>query len=432
MKNLIINNLGMNGEGVGKLDGKVCFVKYALPKENIDIEIIEEKKDFCIGRLENINNSSSDRVNPKCPYYKICGGCDLQHLKYDKQLDFKKNLIEETLKKIANIEIKVNNIFYDKQYNYRNKSVFAVEQVNGNIFVGMKQENSNTVVDIENCDLQDKLSNKILILFKTFLKEEHIACSGLDKQGVSHIVIRVINNKALITIVSNLYIEKLILFENKLKSNNIEYGLYININTNKNKILSNKTMYLGGIKQLSDEINGIKYFISPNSFLQVNTQIQNQLYTTVVSEIDGETVIDCYSGAGLMSALISKKAKKVYGIEIVRQATEDANLLIQHNNITNLSNINGDTKKELPKLLSTKKTGLNVVLDPPRNGCDKKVLKILLDNCVDKIIYISCLPRTLARDISILKEKYKINEVYAFEMFPNTKHIETLVILTKK
>lgn len=432
MKNLIINNLGMNGEGVGKLDGKVCFVKYALPKENIDIEIIEEKKDFCFGRLENINNSSSDRVNPKCPYYKICGGCDLQHLKYDKQLDFKKNLIEETLKKIANIEIKVNNIFYDKQYNYRNKSVFAVEEVNGNILVGMKQENSNTVVDIENCDLQDKLSNKILILFKSFLKEEHIACSGLDKQGVSHIVIRVINNKALITIVSNLYIEKLIVFENKLKSNNIEYGLYININTNKNKILSNKTMYLGGIKQLSDEINGIKYFISPNSFLQVNTQIQNQLYTTVVSEIDSETVIDCYSGAGLMSALISKKAKKVYGIEIVRQATEDANLLKQHNNIINLSNINGDTKKELPKLLSTKKTGLNVVLDPPRNGCDKKVLKILLDNCVDKIIYISCLPRTLARDISILKEKYKINKVYAFEMFPNTKHIETLVILTKK
>lgn len=432
MNKIEINKLGMNGEGIGKINGKVCFIKHVLPEEVVSVKIKEEKKDYIVGELIGLEKKSCNRVEPCCPYYTSCGGCDLQHLKYEKQLEFKQNLIEETFEKISGLKIKVDKIYYDNQFEYRNKSVFAVKDEDGTIKVGMKQENSNTIIEINNCLLQNNLSIKILNIFKKFLIDYKINCKGVDKQGVKYLVIRIIDNKALVTIVSDVYDNKIQYFSKYLDKEKIEYGIYLNINKNKKNILSKQSIHLSGLKNLASQINNIKYYISPNSFLQVNTNIQNLLYNKVLEELHEEVVIDCYSGAGLMSALLSKKAKKVYGIEIEKSASYDANILKQKNNLTNLININGDTAKELPKVIKKNKKNVCVVLDPPRNGCDKKVLKLLCDTKPNQIIYISCLPRTLARDMNVLKEEYNIVSVNAFEMFPNTKHIETLVCLQRK
>lgn len=432
MKEIEITKLGYNGEGVGRIDNKVCFVKYALPDEKVLVSIKQEKKDFINAKLEKIIKSSTNRENPPCPYYQICGGCDIQHLEYQKQLEFKKQLIEETFKKIADLEVNVKDIYSDKQFEYRNKSVFAITEENGKIVAGMKQENSHSIIEIENCILQNSLANKILKIFKTFIKEKNIPCNTKNKSGVKYLVIRVIDDKALITIVSDINIEKLKDFAIELKKQNLIYGLYVNINKSTNTILSKNSTYLSGLKQLESEENGIKFYVSPNSFLQVNTLVQNKLYDKVVNYIKSNIVLDCYSGAGIMSAMFSKKLEKVYGIEIEKSATSDANILKQNNNLNNLTNINGDVKQELPKLISKFDKNVCVVLDPPRSGCDIEVLNLLCQNTPNEIIYISCLPRTLARDMNILKQYYDINEITAFDMFPNTKHVETLVYLTKK
>ena len=432
MKEIEITKLGYNGEGVGRIDNKVCFVKYALPDEKVLVSIKQEKKDFINAKLEKVIKSSKNRENPPCPYYQTCGGCDIQHLEYQKQLEFKKQLIEETFKKIADLEVNVKDIYSDKQFEYRNKSVFAITEENGKVIAGMKQENSHSIIEIENCILQNSLANKILKIFKTFIKEKNIPCNTKNKSGVKYLVIRVIDDKALITIVSDMNIENLKDFAIELKKQNLIYGLYVNINKSTNTILSKNSTYLSGLKQLESEENGIKFYVSPNSFLQVNTLVQNMLYDKVVNYIKSNIVLDCYSGAGIMSAMFSKKLEKVYGIEIEKSATSDANILKQTNNLNNLTNINGDVKQELPKLISKFDKNVCVVLDPPRSGCDSEVLNLLCQNTPNEIIYISCLPRTLARDMNILKQYYDINEITAFDMFPNTKHVETLVYLTKK
>jgi 23S rRNA (uracil1939-C5)-methyltransferase len=434
VKNIIakIIDIGCNGEGIAKDDDKVIFIPYALKEETVEVEIINSKPKFSNAKILKIVEKSKDRITAPCPYFSICGGCQLQHTNYENQLKIKTEIVRNNLNKIAKINFKINDCIASiNQFNYRNKMTVPFGEK-----IGMFTENSHNIIPINNCLIQKEWAEKVIKIFNQFIIENKVSHydektnSGLLK----YLVVREIDNNFLFTIVING--EKLPEIENLLQllSKNFKnFGLYININTKKDaEILSDNFVHIFGLKTLSGEDFGIKYEIGPYSFMQINDEIKKLIYQKVRDEISKEVVVDAYSGAGLLSAILSKKADKVYGIEINKEASKSANDLAKKNNIKNLINLNGDCKKLLPDLVKNLKD-FTIVLDPPRAGCDKEVVDAIINSKPNKLIYISCNPSTLARDLkSILQtENYEIKYIQPYDMFPQTKHIETVVCLNR-
>ena len=305
----------------------------------------------------------------------------------------------------------------------------------------MYRPSSHNIVDIDDCLLNQDLISKLLLMFNKYLSQtKNSIYDDLTKQGLlKSIVARQYNGNILITVVINgTSLPDSDLLVKLCRDTFDNFGLDININTLKNNvILTNNFKHIYGLKDIEIVENGIKYYINNQSFLQVNNQIKLQMYNQIFSNIKNDTVIDAYSGAGLLSAMMAKHANQVFGIEIVGEATSLANKIKKANNISNLTNINGDCATELPKLLnaltSAQKSNLTVVLDPPRKGCDKNVINTIASIYPAKIIYMSCNPSTLARDLNLLlsQKSYKIKQIQPYDMFPQTKHIETLAVLEK-
>jgi len=432
--NLDILSLNNDGYGVGKIDNQVVFVPYSLPSEKIEATIINTKNRFAIGKIDKIVISSTNRVAPLCPYFGKCGGCSLQHLNYSKQLEFKTKLVKDMLKKFGNIETEVLPCISSQQWRYRNKIAIPANSV-----LGMFRKNSHDIIEIDDCIITQEWVGPLLRAFNKYIREKNIPLyNEQTKQGlIKHLVARSLNNQLLITVVitTNNLPNKDKLVE-ELTSNFSDFGLNININKlNNNVILSNSWKHIYGLKELKSNDFGISYTISNASFMQVNDEIKLAIYEKVLSLItEKETVVDAYSGAGLLSAIVSKKAKRCYGIEIIKEATENANYLAKQNNINNLININGDCGKELPSLVKRLlNENVAVILDPPRKGCSKSVIESLSLSKPNKIIYISCSPDTLSRDLKLLLENnlYKIKFVQPYDMFPNTPHVETIVLLER-
>ena len=433
---LKLNIIDMNNDGYGiaKVDGEVVFVPYTLPGEEVEATIINTKNKFAIAKADRIISASAHRVEAKCPYFGKCGGCSLQHLSYEKQLEFKTKLVKDTLKKFGNIDADVLPCVASPQWRYRNKNALPA---NGSL--GMYRKNSHNVIEIEDCLIAQKWFPTLLKVVKDFIKKYDISLYDEEKKSglIKHLVTRSLNNQILITIVINgeslPHSDMLIKDLSRCFKN---FGLNLNINTlNSNVIFSNKWKYIYGLKELPDCSNGIEYSISNASFMQINDSIKSSIYDKILSLIDNnDTVIDAYSGAGLLSAMISKKAKSCYGIEVIPQTTANANELARKNNLSNLTNINGDCAVELPKLIQDLKDETTVVLDPPRKGCDKRVIDAISGSKPNKIIYLSCSPDTLARDLKNLltTTKYNIQFVQPYDMFPNTPHVETLAYLIKE
>ena len=438
--NLKIENYGCNGEGVAKNDGEVVFVPYSLVGENIEGIIIKANKNYSIAKINKIENQSNQRVIAPCPYFSKCGGCQLQHTNYENTLKIKTQIVQNAITNIGKIDFKVSNTFASpNQYHYRNKISIPINPKTRKL--GMYRLSSHSIIDIEQCLLQKDLISQLIQVFNEYLAKTQ--CSIYDdetKKGlIKSLVAREIENKLLVTIVINGddLKDKRVLID-MLKQNFDNVGLSLNINKLKNNvILGDRFIDLFGENQVEIQENGIKYNISNRSFLQVNDQIKSVMYQKIFDEIENGVVIDAYSGAGLLSAMMAKHAKFVYGIEIVEEATKLADKLKENNLIHNLKNINGDCTIELPKLLDSmsnkEKKNLTIVVDPPRKGCDKKVIEAISNAEPKKIIYMSCDPSTLARDLNVLLslKAYKINSIEPFDMFPQTKHVETLVILKK-
>ena len=440
---LDIIDMGINGEGIAKLDNIVIFVPFALTGEKVKVQIINTKSQFYIAKLLEVISPSLSRVEAPCPVFRKCGGCSLQHLNYQNQLEFKKTLVQNNLKRIGGLETVVQPcISSNLQYHYRNKIQMPVGSMNEGVIVGMYAPNSHRIVATNYCYLQDNATNKVIEICNNFMNKFLI--KGYNEQEnsglVRHIVARTLNNQVLITIVIN---------GNRLPHsqelakmladhfNNI--GLYININKQQtNVILGKEFIHIYGLKSLKNIEYGIKYEILPQSFMQINNDIKSKIYEKVFEIVKAgnfDCVIDSYSGAGLLSAMLAKVANQVYGIEIIPEATQCAEILKQQNNLINLINVNGDCATELPKLISQKNlTNLCMVLDPPRKGCDKNVLDTILNVKPKQILYISCNPATLARDLKVLTQNgnYKIQLCQPYDMFPNTSHVETLVQLTQQ
>ncbi len=434
-----ISTLGINGEGVTRIpsgDGreKVCFVSYALPNEVVDITIVLERSKFSIGKLNKVISESVDRKTPRCPYFSICGGCDLQHYDSHKQRLFKKEKVSNALRKVVSID-KIRDTNYCNEYGYRNKMVFAFREEYGSLKLGMFEGSSRRIVEIDKCILTSENINRVYAVSKEyFLKSKFTGYNDSTKSGdLKYLVIRDCNDSMLVSVVADKRLD-LEDYYKVLSSNFNNIGLSLIISDSDNEILSGKYIHLYGLESLSLNEFGVEYNLNNLGFLQVNTPMKERLYSRVLENIDSSsTVIDAYSGAGLLSAIISKKCNKVIGIEINASASNSAKELSKRNNIDNITFYTDDVASKLGLVLKGNEPR-TIVLDPPRSGCEGKVIKTILEakKSVEKVIYISCNPATLGRDLEILSQNFEVEMVEPFDLFPQTKHIETLVILKTK
>ncbi len=431
-KNLQIVRYGIKGEGIALLDNKVVFVPFAIKDEIVDVDVIKNNKSYYNSKLKNILTKSKNRTKSVCPYYYNCGGCNLQHIKYNEQLKIKKEIVKNNLSKFAGCNFAVNDVIAsDKQFYYRNHISF---HVNDKGQLGFYKENSNDFVTIKKCFLADETINKCIDIFNSYFFDNQIhGYNQKTKQGTIKLVdLKFVNNQLLITIVSTkLYLDNIDHLFIRLNLLKIKYGVYISLNTSNNFLIyGEKLKHIYGIKEIETVEENIKSYISSYSFLQINNYIKSLIYNDILKNVEGDVVVDLYSGRGVLASLLSKKAKKVYAIEIVKDACNDANNILKLNNIQNVDILCGDVQKLLPTI---KEKIECVIIDPPRKGASLDVLLNIISKKPTKIIYLSCASNTLARDLKILlnENNYKIKFIQPYDMFPNTSNIETLVVLEK-
>lgn len=446
--------LASGGEGIVKNDDTVVFVPYLLPGEKAQIKILKSKGNIAYGKISELYTPAEERVRPVCPVFTRCGGCQLQHIRYREQLKFKTNLITEALRKIGGISYSVPLCEKsEKEYAYRNKLQLPIGRVNGENAVGFYAERSHRIVKTEECPIHPDWAQKLIAAVYKFMEKCGIdGYDGETKTGqLRHIVVRELKGQFLVTLVSaERELKGIDYFLFLLDEIFPVYSFYLNYHPEEtNVVFGEQFILLKGAGVYECEESGIAYEAGPNTFVQVNDGVRSNLYERAVSLAgEDETVIDCYSGGGLLTALFAKKCKRAYGIEIVPEASGCADRLKEVNGLQDkMTNLCGSVEEELPALIK-KEPAATIVLDPPRSGVDRRVLREILSNGVEKVIMISCNPATLARDLGILTGSlvetasgelvkaqtpggaYEIVYLQPFDMFPQTKHVETLVVLS--
>lgn len=421
-----IEKLGMNGEGVGRVNGKTIFVAGALPSEEVNIESAKDYKSYEVATKYKIEKTSTDRVIPPCPYYERCGGCDTMHFSYKKSLEFKQNLVKETLQKITKVNAEVlPTIASNSEFNYRNKASFPVRFFDNCYHVGYFEKKSHKLVEVNNCIICKEDINKVKQIVQNWL------FTVKTPNLITHLVIRIIEKKLqLVLVVKDFNVPNLNELITSLEQE-FNTSLYLNLNKNDTgEILSPNFKHVCGEKTLTLTEMGINYSVHPYSFMQVNDYIKHKIYEYVLSFIPKEAnVIDAYAGAGLLTSLIAKKCKSALGIEVNKPACESADQLFKINNINNARMICGKTEQVLPSLNEDADI---IVLDPAKRGCDELALKAICKSSATKVIYISCSPQSLARDLNTLIPCFKIDSIQPFDMFPQTINVETVVVLTRQ
>ena len=432
-----IVDMGFEGEGITKIDGYTTFVKGAIKGEKAKIKMVKVNKDYGVGKLLEVTAPADCREEPVCEIFNRCGGCSLQHMSYDAQLDLKTQMVKNTIRKSLGYEPTVNNIIgMGIPYNYRNKAQYPV--ANGKI--GFYADRSHDVIENEECYIQNKVIDEIAKYAFSLTQNHHVSCYN-EKSGkgtLRHIVIRIgINtDQVMITFITNgeeFKNKDVIISELINKFPNV-VSVIQNINSeNTNVIFGNKCVTLYGKDYIIDRLGDYKFKISPLSFYQVNPAQTEVLYNVAkdYAELTGEEVVfDLYSGIGTISIFVAENAKKVYGVEVVEPAVEDAKENAEMNEIRNVEFLAGEAEKVVPKMYEKGTKADVVFVDPPRKGCDEKLLNTIIDMKAKKVVYISCNPATLARDLKTLtKNGYEIKEVQPVDMFPQTSHVENVVLL---
>lgn len=405
-KRVKIEGMDHKGRGIGHINEKVVFVSNALIGEEVEITIIKEKKNLIEAECKKIIKKSEDRIDSSCPYFDKCGGCDLLHMSYQKQLEYKENKVKEIVKKFAGIENIVGSIIgNEKQFGYRNKVTFQVDKK-----IGFFQKKSNQMIEIEKCLLLSEEMNQILSIIK----------NNMDLDGIKQVMIRSSEKAKDSMIVFDVQKE----FQGKIPSLLKDYSVLVKRNGIYEQIY--------GTNFMMEKVGKYEFKISPESFFQVNTEQMEKLYQTVLdySDLTGnENVLDLYCGTGTIGIFLSSKANKVLGIEIGIDAIKDANFNKEHNHIQNIEFLCGDTGTVLKK--ANFKADL-VVVDPPRAGLDENAVMELKKILAKKIIYVSCDPVTLARDIKRLENEYEVSTIIPVDMFSNTYHVECVCVLNLK
>lgn len=478
---LDIEDLGTEGEGIGKIQGYTLFVKDALVGDKVRVKIMKTKKSYAYAKLLEIIEPSEWRTEPACPVARQCGGCQMQHCTYEKQLEWKRKKINDCLKRIGGFEdIEAEPVIgMEEPYYYRNKAQFPVGyNKDGSIITGFYAGRTHSIIPFEHCLLQHPCNSSILSIITRFMDENNIPAynEATHKGIVRHIITRTAQatGEVMVCLVINAdklpAADRLVqmlkesgITEDKgtkdskevkgiarlggicgkgLNSNGKPFikSICININREKtNVILGAKTEVIYGTPYITDYIGNIQYHISPVSFYQVNHIQTEKLYNKVMEFADlkgNEVVWDLYCGIGTISLFLAQKAAKVCGVEIVPQAVEDARANALINNLDNVEFFSGAAEEVVPLQYEKSRGRLKadvVTLDPPRKGCDEKLLQTVADMQPARIVYVSCDPATLARDLKYLCGKgYKVEKVQPVDMFCQSYHIESVCLLSYK
>ena len=441
----IIDN-GFEGEGIAKVDNFTIFIPGAIKGEKVKIVIVKVTTSFAYGKILEILEKSNDRVeNIDCSTYKRCGGCNLRHIKYEETLKLKKNIVQNLVNKNLKEKIEVKDtIGMENPFNYRNKAQYPVGlDKEGNPVIGVFANRTHEVIEIKECMIQNKESEKIAKYICEFAKENNISVYNEEKQKgiLRHIVIKVgVKTKEIMCVL--VLNGRKINNEEKLVRELIEKFPTIktivkNINMqNTNVILGKENINIYGEGYIYDKLGDYTFKISPLSFYQINPIQTEKLYNLALekAELAGKEILfDLYCGIGTIGIFMASKSKEVYGIEIVEQAIEDAKENCKINNITNAKYYAGDTEKLLTDLIEKQKIIPDVVVvDPPRKGLDKTTIENIKNIESKKLIYISCNPATLVRDLSYLEDKYEVKEIQPVDMFPFTSHVECVAVMCLK
>ncbi len=428
-----------DGMGVCKIEGFPVFVSNALKGEKARIKIIKVNKSFGFARLVEIQNESPFRKEPICDHFYECGGCNLMHMNYQMQLDFKKYRTKETLKKLGKIETAVHEtVGMINPYYYRNKSVIPFGEINGKMVSGLFKSRSHDIIDMKKCYIIPKITTDIVKYLKNVFVELNIpAYNEKLRTGVVRSVIVRNSHKyddisvTIVTLTSKLPKKEIIIKKLSSRFPRI-VSIVHNCNPdNTNVIFGKKSRILFGEDLIKDEINGVKFNISHRSFYQVNPVQTEELYKKAIEYADissDKVVIDSYCGIGTIGLSVAPYAKTVLGVDIVKQSINDANANAASNGIKNTKFVVGKAKTVIK---SWKNYDVDVLfIDPPRKGCDKEFLETIVDMKIPRIVYISCNVSTLARDLNYLQsQNYDVVEVTPYDMFPQTSHIETVTKL---
>lgn len=398
IKKVLISSVNHQGYGVARINNKVVFVENAITDDVVDIEIVKEYKKYALGEVVNFVSMSKEHITSACPYYDKCGGCQISHITHKAQLDFKKEKMRNIFSRYLDMEISPKIISVN-EYNYRNKVVFHIKDGK----LGFYEDGTNKLIKIDNCLLLDERINNLIPLF-----------NNLDLTYVEKIMVRVTSKEVMVVFYG--FIDKIDVLKEYVSS-----IILVNI---KEKLLYGKSY-------IKEEVNGLKFIISYNSFFQVNTKAMVRLYDKVLKYANltkEDDVLDLFCGTGTIGIYLSRYCKSVLGVEIVEEAIKDANINKELNNIDNISFICGDVDRVI-----NEKFNQNVlVVDPPRSGLNKNTKNVILNNGFDRIVYVSCDPMTLVRDLKDLSSKYEFKEITLVDMFPNTYHVECVILLQRK
>ena len=447
---LYIDDIGNEGEGIGHIDGYALFLKDAVIGDKVRAKIIKTKKNYGFARVEEVIEASKDRVSPRCFKARQCGGCTLQHLAYEKQLEYKFNKVKNCLERIGgleNIEEKMEPILgMEEPFYYRNKAQFPVGyDKGGNLITGFYAGRTHHIIDCTHCMIQHPVTEQILLKVLDYMKKINITAydEKTHKGLVRHIVTRVgfKTGEIMVCLVVNgskKNLRNLEMLVDSLTEVEGMTSICVNINKDKtNRILGSKIEEVYGKPYIYDYIGNVKYQIGPLSFFQVNPTQTKVLYEKAMEYADlkgEETVWDLYCGIGTISLFLAQKAKKVYGVEIVKEAIDDARLNAKMNGFDNAEFFVGKAEEVLPR--EYEKNGVyayTIVVDPQRKGCDSKLLETMVKMAPKRIVYVSCDPATLARDLKVLSEQgYEVEKVCAVDQFSHSSHVETVVRLKRK
>jgi len=431
-----IEKMTLGGQGLGHLEGKVCFVNKAIPGETAKIEIVEDKKDYYVANPLEIVQASPHRVNPECPIYNRCGGCQLQHIADEYQRELKREIFIETMKRIGKMDVPADTPAGEAAFFYRNRAQLPVQD-GGGLKIGYFKPGTHRVVDQKYCPINHDLINRVLGVLRRRAREAGVSAYNehTHRGSLRHLAIRTgVNTRQLfVTLVTadgkldpRLYQD----LQNELPE---VVGITHNLNPGRtNRILGSENRGLWGNDYYEERVDGHAYLIRTASFFQVNTGVFERILKTIRDRLvltGREVVLDLYSGVGVIGSSLSAKAGEVVAVEENEATVDDGIASARANRITNIRFVTGDAALKLAEIAG----GDIAILDPPRKGVNQAVIDGLVRLQIKEIVYLSCNPATFARDAGYLKsQNYDLFEVVLFDMFPQTYHMETLGFFKKR
>lgn len=464
-----IEDIGNDGEGIGKIDGYTLFVKDAVIGDIVEAKVVKAKKNYSYAKLEKVITPSPFRVEPRCAFHRQCGGCQIQAMSYERQLIFKQNKIRNNLLHIGGFEAELIDeimepiVGMESPWHYRNKAQYPVGcDKDGNLITGFYAGRTHDIIANTDCLLGAGENKQILEAVLSYMNENQVSAYQ-EKTGkglVRHILIRTgfDSGEIMVCLVINgeklPEEEKLVQKLTALSFTDREgfigkemKSISVSVNRERNNVIMGKTIrtlwgsdYIEDSIRITNAIDGakkVKFHISPLSFYQVNPRQTEKLYGLALdfADLNGKEVVwDLYCGIGTISLFLAKRAKQVYGVEIVPQAIEDAKENARINGIANVEFYVGKAEEVLPKKFDEEGIHADViVVDPPRKGCDSKCLETMLAMGPERIVYVSCDSATLARDLRVLADGgYELRKVRGVDQFGMTGHVETCVLLSRK